>query len=112
MVSPCKCSGTMRFVHVECLQTWIQRKGTGTKDGAAQQRAGSHCTFVPKRQHCELCKTTYPSQFVSEGVRFDILELSKPTNSAVYVVFEVFPVSPQPQPPQSNSNSNNNNAAS
>ena len=26
LISPCKCSGTMRFIHASCLQEWLESK--------------------------------------------------------------------------------------
>jgi hypothetical protein len=26
MISPCKCSGTMKFIHLECLKEWLSCK--------------------------------------------------------------------------------------
>jgi E3 ubiquitin-protein ligase DOA10 len=28
LISPCKCSGTMKFIHVKCLQEWLNGKKT------------------------------------------------------------------------------------
>ncbi|EGR28147.1 hypothetical protein IMG5_182310 [Ichthyophthirius multifiliis] len=30
LINPCECSGSMQYVHLECLQYWIQRKDTYT----------------------------------------------------------------------------------
>jgi E3 ubiquitin-protein ligase DOA10 len=27
LISPCSCTGTMKFVHPECLQSWLHQKG-------------------------------------------------------------------------------------
>jgi len=32
MISPCKCSGTMKYIHLQCLTEWLESKKT-TKDG-------------------------------------------------------------------------------
>ena len=26
LISPCKCSGTMKYIHLKCLQEWINGK--------------------------------------------------------------------------------------
>lgn len=38
LISPCRCDGTSKYVHLHCLQTWIN---------------------VSKRQRCELCDGLY-----------------------------------------------------
>ncbi len=52
--SPCQCSGTMKFIHVLCLQKWLKSK--------LHIKQTSFSTSVYwKTLECELCKTTYPS---------------------------------------------------
>lgn len=26
MISPCKCDGTMKYIHIECLREWLNSK--------------------------------------------------------------------------------------
>ena len=52
-ITPCKCSGSMQFIHIRCLQQWLKCK---------LQIKQTYCSisFVWKSFECELCKTTYP----------------------------------------------------
>jgi len=51
--SPCSCAGTMKFIHVKCLQMWLKSKLHTKTSGATT------FTFW-KTLECELCKTPYP----------------------------------------------------
>lgn len=55
LISPCKCSGTMSHIHLECLREWLNSKLT-TKEGP---RCKTYCWKVLE---CELCKERFPSQ--------------------------------------------------
>lgn len=56
-VSPCLCSGSMKFIHWNCLCKWMRNK--------MQINDGVHClTLLWKNFKCELCKTTIPSNLV------------------------------------------------
>lgn len=46
LLSPCKCSGTIRYIHEECLKTWLV----------------SHFEDIAK-SCCELCKTSFSMEF-------------------------------------------------
>ena len=49
LISPCACAGSLKAVHLRCLQRWVEsRKIQG--DG----------TFYWKSIDCEICKTKYP----------------------------------------------------
>ena len=53
-VVPCKCAGTVRYIHIKCLQHWIQSQ-THTR------QTQNSISFMWKTFECELCHTTYPS---------------------------------------------------
>ena len=46
LIHPCKCSGSIKFIHEECLKTWI----------VSQAEDIDH-------SHCELCKTKYKMSY-------------------------------------------------
>lgn len=58
LLTPCKCSGTMKFIHLECLQKWLRGK-TIIKQNAIST------TIIYKSLSCELCKTTFPGNFLT-----------------------------------------------
>jgi hypothetical protein len=78
---PCRCDGSIRYVHAACLDQWISRKRT---------------------THCEVC--TYPIQFEqvvqgSTGQNFSFWNLvviltSSFASNLAYVIFEFVPMSP------------------
>lgn len=46
LISPCKCSGTVKYIHEECLKTWIVSQEGDIDDG-----------------QCEICKTEFLMNF-------------------------------------------------
>eukprot|EP00923_Selenidium_pygospionis_P007990 GHVN01013545.1.p1 GENE.GHVN01013545.1~~GHVN01013545.1.p1 ORF type:complete len:723 (+),score=105.88 GHVN01013545.1:1947-4115(+) len=54
MVSPCKCKGSMRHVHLQCLRTWMAGRLNIRNDG-------STVGFFWRNLECELCKAPYPT---------------------------------------------------
>ena len=53
---PCKCTGSLNFIHFKCLKNWLEMKAQ-TKD------AGNVYTVYWKNFECELCKNAYPFIF-------------------------------------------------
>lgn len=49
LISPCKCSGTMKFIHEECLKTWILSKSEDIT-----------------RSKCELCHFTFQMKLATQ----------------------------------------------
>ncbi len=54
--SPCKCTGTMKYIHVKCLQQWLKSK-------LHTKHSSNSIAIYWKTLECELCKTPYPSKF-------------------------------------------------
>jgi hypothetical protein len=80
-ISPCQCAGTMKYVHVKCLQYWLSSKLT-TKQGAAIT------SIVWKSFECELCKKAFPPVFHAGGKKYDAIEIPTPTSHS-FIIFEL-----------------------
>lgn len=52
LICPCKCAGTMKYIHIECLREWLNSK----KLIYNGERVKS---FFWKALECELCKTAF-----------------------------------------------------
>lgn len=80
LMSICRCSGSIKFVHAECIKTWHRNKLTITK-------AQGTTTYAIKRLECELCKTQFPLTIVNEGRTINLIEIEKPT-AIPYIILE------------------------
>lgn len=82
LICACKCSGSIRFIHFQCVKMWLQTKVT-KKEGPG------HCTLNWKNFECELCKKAYPYTFVLKGERRFLVDLHRPTdNDTPYMIME------------------------
>ena len=93
-INLCNCSGTMRFIHYECLKKWMAIKLT-----IKQNDKKTITSYNMKSFNCEICKMPYPCnynfliinfnlvRFIYKGVHFDLINIEKPT-SKKFVVLE------------------------
>lgn len=58
-VKPCKCKGTLRWVHQSCLQRWIDEKQKGN---------------AFRRVQCQQCQTEYIIVLPNMGLMADVME--------------------------------------
>ncbi|CAD8085630.1 unnamed protein product [Paramecium primaurelia] len=80
LLNPCKCSGSIKYIHLECLKTWLRMK--------LENRQSENCiVYLWKNLECELCKYNYPPKFKSDDAYYDLVELSKP-NDYPYIMME------------------------
>ncbi|CAD8140008.1 unnamed protein product [Paramecium pentaurelia] len=81
LVNPCKCTGSIKYIHLNCLKKWLKSK--------FQTKQSDHCIiYMWKNLECELCKFNYPPIFKSDEGVFDLIELSKPTEYP-YILMEI-----------------------
>ena len=71
MITPCACNGTMRFIHLECLQRWLDSKITTRERGNSR-------SYSWKSLECSLCKTSFPSAVVIKGKSHDLVNIPRP----------------------------------
>lgn len=79
LITPCKCSGSMKFIHLECLKSWIKQRVTIT------QKQNS-INIYWKSLSCELCKSPYPFAIYFQGRIFELIKVTPPKKP--YIVLE------------------------
>ncbi len=52
MISPCKCTGSMQYIHLNCLKEWLE----GKKHMKETSQVNS---YIWKGLECEICKHPY-----------------------------------------------------
>ncbi|KAK2198316.1 bifunctional SMAD-FHA domain superfamily/Forkhead-associated (FHA) domain/Zinc finger [Babesia duncani] len=73
LVVPCKCKGSMRYVHLECIRTWIKgRLKMFDCDGTPSM------SFFLHKLECELCGEQYPSYIDIDNKETDFMGLDQP----------------------------------
>jgi hypothetical protein len=77
LFSPCKCAGTMKYIHLNCLQDWLNSRMI-TKETPSTK------TYFWKNLECELCKTPFENQM--KGKLFQIMDFERPDDD--YLIME------------------------
>ena len=69
LVQPCTCSGSMKYIHINCLKKWVN------KSVFTLLESRQYCNIYQyKTDECELCKTKFPDRICHKGKNYDILE--------------------------------------
>lgn len=79
LINPCKCSGTMKFIHLDCLRMLIQSKIT-------EKTLGCVSVFTFKSLECELCQTLFPEKIRVKEISYSIIDLHRPNGN--YILLE------------------------
>jgi hypothetical protein len=84
LIVPCSCSGTVGFIHYECLKSWLNSK--------VQKKEYDYLTSLYwKTFECEICKTAYPYLFKVDRAVYKLVEIQSP-KSGHFLVMESLPL--------------------
>lgn len=72
LIHPCKCSGTMKYIHLGCLKQWI-----GTQSCVKVDSNEDCCIYLIHKIQCELCKENLPDSIQHNKKIFDIVDFGK-----------------------------------
>ena len=69
LVQPCKCSGSMKYIHLNCLKQWLF-----TKSCTRLEKKQNFSMFIIKPVECELCKTKLPDFIMHNDKLYELLD--------------------------------------
>ena len=71
LVQPCKCSGSLKYIHLNCLKHWIMTRS------CLKVEEGEFCSvFLFKEVECEICKEKLPDLVNHKGKIYYLLDFS------------------------------------
>ena len=68
LINPCKCAGTMKYLHLECLRKLIESKVTKSTNEITT-------IFTFKTLSCDICKSLFPENIKIKKKTFNIINL-------------------------------------
>ena len=96
LIQPCLCSGSLKYIHLDCLKKWI-----GTRNWTRIENNENVCIYLIKEIDCELCKNKLPDYIRHKNklykiiefkidfknyISFENLTLDKQKNKFIYVI--------------------------
>lgn len=81
MISPCECSGSTKYIHLDCLKQWLKSKMVLISRYFCDN-------YIFKVSACEICSAIYPDQVVINGQKYDLYEMERPKFDP-YLIMEV-----------------------
>ncbi|CDW76485.1 zinc finger c3hc4 fha domain-containing protein [Stylonychia lemnae] len=84
-IVPCRCAGTVGFIHFECLKNWLNTK--------MNKKESEHLVSMYwKTFECEICKQAYPYLFKVGRKVYKLIDIQQPKNSGYFMVMESLPL--------------------
>ena len=88
LISPCKCSGSLQYVHLLCLQQWVRSRLN------LQENKNMVISITWKNLNCELCKTPFPFCIKHNEQEYYLIAFTNKYSK--YIMLEAFSKENQP----------------
>ncbi len=72
IVQPCHCSGSCKYIHLQCLKHWIMTKSCVKIDDSE-----FCCVYIFSETECELCKAKLPDLIFHNKKLYSLLDFSE-----------------------------------
>ena len=79
LINPCSCKGTSEYVHIKCIQDWINSKMK------KKINFGVSC-FYWKKLNCEVCKVSLPDLIEYKTDKYELIPIERPDTP--YILLE------------------------
>jgi len=80
LITPCHCSGTVKYIHLLCLKTWLSKQIKAVVNDFS-------VTINWKPLFCEMCKAHYKYRIYLDNRKFYTVDIPKPEKP--YIVLEI-----------------------
>jgi hypothetical protein len=81
LLSPCECTGSIKYIHAECIREWVKSR-IQTKNTKYTR------SYYWSDLMCELCKTSLPSSVYYRDVKISLISIEYPVRP--YILLEEF----------------------
>ena len=80
LITPCKCQGSMKYIHLECLKTWLGKR--------LEPLIKEFCVLINwKPLVCELCTSHFTYKIYIDSKKYYTVDIPRPEKP--YLVLEV-----------------------
>ena len=73
LIKPCKCSGSMKYIHLKCLLFWLKSK-TVHSNNSIENNNFFNSYFIEDSLQCELCKEIFPDFIKHNHIKYCLID--------------------------------------
>ena len=75
LIKPCKCSGSMKYIHMKCLLFWLKSRTVHHQNNSLEHNNYFNSYFINKEMQCELCKENFPDYIKHNHMKYCLIDL-------------------------------------
>ena len=74
LIRPCKCSGSMKYIHLKCLLSWLKSRTIRQQNNIIENNDYFNSYFITKEIECELCKEPFPDFIKHNNIKYCLID--------------------------------------
>ena len=73
LIRPCKCSGSMKYIHLKCLLHWLKSR-TSNNPILTNNNENFNAYYMNQKTECELCKQLFPDYIKHNDIKYCLID--------------------------------------
>ena len=74
LIRPCKCSGSMKYIHLKCLLHWLKSRTSNNQMNISNSNDNFNAYFINQNTQCELCKQLFPDYIKHNNIQYCLID--------------------------------------
>lgn len=75
LIRPCKCSGSMKYIHLKCLLHWLKSRTSNNQSiNSSNNNDNFNAYFINQKTECELCKQLFPDYIKHNNISYCLID--------------------------------------
>ena len=75
LIRPCKCSGSMKYIHLKCLLHWLKSRTSNNHSSMVNNLNNNFNAYIlSQRTECELCKQLIPDYIIHNDIKYCLID--------------------------------------
>ena len=75
LIRPCKCSGSMKYIHLKCLLHWLKSRTSNNHSSMVNNLNNNFNAYIlSQRTECELCKQLIPDYIIHNNIKYCLID--------------------------------------
>ena len=74
LIKPCKCSGSMKYIHLKCLLSWLRSRTIYNNNNSLEHNDFFNAYFINNKNQCELCKEEFPDYIKHNHIKYCLID--------------------------------------
>ena len=75
LIRPCKCSGSMKYIHLKCLFHWLKSRTSNNQSSLIYNvNDNFNAYLINQKTECELCKQLFPDYLKHNDIKYCLID--------------------------------------